>query len=1495
MPFPHRVPGRALVVRFLAAAGFAFTIAVAGVFARPVAAPLPSRALAPAAPLAAPAAYSSSEVNASAAADASSSCGGENERACNILEVIFEGRRTCNAGLIEKPGCSGDCNGSSGTCRRITSCGGEGQRACTVTEGQFRCGGGLVEIPGCTGNCYGPIFDSIGMCTKLTACGGRGQRACTVAEVLSELKPTCNAGLFEVPGCSGDCVGPTANSSGRCTVMEPIAEPETNATQTFGSCNLSGYADMHTHLFGHMAHGGGVLAGKPSGYKCTKNADLTETCVDQGVNDALKPDFTTDLDLVNGTGTESARWADAQHEVTTNGTFLANQFQGLAQFVANLITLLAPCPSFLGSVCGTQDYFHGPHDPLLGDSVGSVIGTKDGADSNLGAPLFNGWPKWTSTTHQQTYYKWLERAYQGGLRLMTQLAVTNEALCRGGKHIKGVNCTNSMASIDEQIDEAYRFQAFIDAKSGGTGKGWFRIVKTPLEAREAIARGKLAVVLGIETAELFNCYDDPTKACTKAFVEGEIDRYYNKGIRHVFPIHNFDNGFGAAATWQDSIEVGQRLVEGRWWSTEDCSADGYGFKLGGNLPIGSGLTQTIITLLKFSTLIDVATYPQRPESASCNRRGLIQLGRDLLNKMMDKGMIIDVDHMSVKSFNDTLSIAEARQYPVVASHVLSFDRQVKDTDGLFGREGTRHERLRTAAQLQRIKGVGGMIAAMLKDDAQDTGNRGKKLTIGYGDVSDDCRHSSKTFAHAYQYAVDQMGGPVALGSDFNGVAAHVGPRFGTDACGGKDNDGYVSERNAQLGHQISYPFTISGNGATFGTFQRQQTGHRTFDYNYDGMAHVGLLPDFIADLKMVGLPASDMDAMFGSAEAYIKMWERATDKTASPDDDTPAAAKAGTCAYFNIPDGASPVIDVPDDITRFADSRAGVLVSFEVTATDPQDGVLPVTCSSQTGSTFPRGTTSVNCEAHDKDNHSVTGTFRINVLDAPPEIEPSQNLVVEAKGPGGSGVAYGVPMTFDAVDGDRPASCVQPPFTQFPIGHSLVTCSVTDSGGNTVRSYFDVWVRDTIAPVVTVDLSSPPNAAGWHKGPSPVSLAWSWSDAVGVTDTSGGCAVNQVQADGTTSITCEAFDAALNRGEKTVTIKLDRTLPVITFASPSSPPNASGWHRSDVDVPYGIVDTVSGLPAGAPAGGTLHYSVEGTGLTKTITATDVAGNTATATSPPINLDKTPPAVTGARVTPANAYGWNNTMVRSTFSAQDSLSGLDGPARADVDLTREGANQIASRAFSDRAGNSASASVSGINIDLTRPTIDSSLAPPANANGWNNTSVTVSFLCNDALSGVDSCSPAALVTAEGSSQARTGQARDKAGNEATGTTAGINIDKTPPVVRCSNNGPALWPPDHRMVAFGSAVTVDGGISGAGGFTLLAATSNEPDNGLGDGDTANDIQGWLIGTADTAGMFRAERSGKGNGRSYALLYEGRDRADNATRCSTTVMVAHDQGKQ
>jgi hypothetical protein len=94
----------------------------------------------------------------------------------------------------------------------------------------------------------------------------------------------------------------------------------------------------------------------------------------------------------------------------------------------------------------------------------------------------------------------------------------------------------------------------------------------------------------------------------------------------------------------------------------------------------------------------------------------------------------------------------------VASHVQFFDLHDREFSGNKGR----HERMRTAAQLAAIKAGGGMIAAMLKDDVQDTDLGGKKFNVAYTPlvsqaIADDCRHSSKTWAQALQYGVDTMG------------------------------------------------------------------------------------------------------------------------------------------------------------------------------------------------------------------------------------------------------------------------------------------------------------------------------------------------------------------------------------------------------------------------------------------------------------------------------------------------------------------------------------------------------------------------------------------------------------------------------------------------------------------------------------------------------------------------------------------------------------------
>jgi microsomal dipeptidase-like Zn-dependent dipeptidase len=248
---------------------------------------------------------------------------------------------------------------------------------------------------------------------------------------------------------------------------------------------------------------------------------------------------------------------------------------------------------------------------------------------------------------------------------------------------------------------------------------------------------------------------------------------------------------------------------------------------------------------------------------------------------MAKGMIIDVDHMSIRSIEETFVLAAQRTptYPLVATHVQFFDLNQETT----GQSGIRHERMRIRPHLQAIIANGGMIAAMTKDDQQDTDLKGQRWHLPYTNprfgppVTDDCRHSSKTFAQAYQYAFDLTGRPIAFGTDFNGVAGHVGPRFGSDACGGdlpsSVDPGSNFERSEQVrGHKrLQYPFTIPG----FGTLNKQVTGSKVFDFNVDGLAHIGLLPDLVKDMETIGVSQVYIDALFNSAEEYVRMWERA--------------------------------------------------------------------------------------------------------------------------------------------------------------------------------------------------------------------------------------------------------------------------------------------------------------------------------------------------------------------------------------------------------------------------------------------------------------------------------------------------------------------------------------------------------------------------------------------------------------------------------------------
>jgi cysteine-rich repeat protein len=114
----------------------------------------------------------------------------------------------------------------------------------------------------------------------------------------------------------------------------------------------------------------------------------------------------------------------------------------------------------------------------------------------------------------------------------------------------------------------------------------------------------------------------------------------------------------------------------------------------------------------------------------------------------------------------------------------------------------------------------------------------------------------------------------------------------------------------------------------------------------------------------------------------------------------------------------------------------------------------------------------------------------------------------------------------------------------------------------------------------------------------------------------------------------------------------------------------------------------------------------------------------------------------------------------------------------------------------------------------------------------------------------------------------------------------------PTLSVSLSPNTLWPPNHKLVPVSAALRVGNTCDPHPTVQLVSLTSSEPDNGLGDGDTANDIQGATLRTDDRSFSLRAERSGKGSGRVYTATYHVEDALGNSTTATGQVAVPKTQ---
>ena len=126
-----------------------------------------------------------------------------------------------------------------------------------------------------------------------------------------------------------------------------------------------------------------------------------------------------------------------------------------------------------------------------------------------------------------------------------------------------------------------------------------------------------------------------------------------------------------------------------------------------------------------------------------------------------------------------------------------------------------------------------------------------------------------------------------------------------------------------------------------------------------------------------------------------------------------------------------------------------------------------------------------------------------------------------------------------------------------------------------------------------------------------------------------------------------------------------------------------------------------------------------------------------------------------------------------------------------------------------------------------------------------------------------------------------------------STTSITVQDTqPPSLQVTLTPTLLWPADHRMVRIDAVINASDSCGGAKPTVVLTSiTSDQPDNGGGDGDTAGDIQDAAFGTFDRRFFLRAERTGTDPlGRTYTVTYTAVDASGNRTQRSATVRVPH-----
>jgi len=358
---------------------------------------------------------------------------------------------------------------------------------------------------------------------------------------------------------------------------------------------------------------------------------------------------------------------------------------------------------------------------------------------------------------------------------------------------------------------------------------------------------------------------------------------------------------------------------------------------------------------------------------------------------------------------------------------------------------------------------------------------------------------------------------------------------------------------------------------------------------------------------------------------------------------------------------------------------------------------------------------------------------------------------------------------------------------------------------------------------------------------------------------------------GNQTATCSYTDAGGLTQETSATYSIhDPSAPTIDWTlAPASPDGDEGWYRGDVTLAWDVGELES--PSSVLLDGCDDQSVVTDGEFVFSCAATSAGGSSGPVEVAVKRDATKPTISGSRTPEANAFGWNAGDVVVSFACDDALSGL-AACSGDQTLGAEGRDQSVVGTARDRAGNTDSATVGGINIDLTAPNAPSATpdrAPDyAGGGGWYGDEVVVTFAGagdpeladGDGGSGVDPATvpPDAVFDSSGSHTA-SGTVRDRAGNESAAGSVTLQVDADEPSVAlvCPSTPVLLG---STAVASWTAADAESGLATPASGTVALDTSSVGTKSAS-APTAEDNVGHLAGATciyavvfDFRGFFR-----------------------------------------